>query len=198
MSAPEDETRIGTPRPATIDSSEEMRVMTKPMAGTPRGPVSSWWRVVAVVLLASLVVITILPFALEKTSVRTAVEWFRFSAPGGPGTAGTNLTKIPPDTFCAPSGALSVGLFSMTWTASNGTRLADVRLWTLDSNLPFPYVLFLYHGYNESSGGTSFESPYPIPCGNMWVLDDSSSVTVTVSAVMTLAYNYTATTYPFL
>jgi hypothetical protein len=122
-------------------------------------PVPATWRYAAIVLVVLVAVLLILRYALTHAVTRTQVNWFRFSAPGGPRTAGSNLTKIPPDTFCAPSNAVTVGLFSMTWSASNGTRVADVRLWTPDPNLPFPNILLLYHGYNESSGGTSFESP---------------------------------------
>ncbi len=143
------------------------------------------------VLVAVILVLLILPLVLQRQETLTKVRWFSYSAPGGPGTNGTNFTEIPPGTFCAPSYAVTVGVFSMTWFASNGTRVEDVRLWTPDPDVPFPNILFLYHGYNESSGGTSFESPYPIPCGNMWVLDDSSLVPVTVAARMTLTYNYT-------
>jgi hypothetical protein len=155
--------------------------------------VSAWWRTGAVIIVILVLILAIFPFAIQRQETVSAVHWSRFLAPGGPGTEGSNLTEIHSDTFCAPSNALSVGLFSMTWTASNGTRVSDVRLWTPDPNLPFPNILYLYHGYNESGGGTSFESPYPIPCGNMWVLDDDSTVPVTITAVMTLTYNYTAT-----
>jgi hypothetical protein len=174
--------------------------------GGTRPPASSWWRVSSIVLAILLVVVIVVPVILrtESASIQTRVEWFHYEVAGGPGAQNAtlglrNYTTIPPNTFCAPSNDLSVGLFSMTWTASNGTRVAEVRIWTPDPNLPFPNLLFLYRGYNESSGGTSFESPYPIPCGNMWVLDDDSGVPVTITAVMTLTYNYTATVqgYPF-
>lgn len=161
-------------------------------------PVPGGWRYAAVVLAVLVVVLLILPWALAHTVTRSQAEWFHFSVIEGPGAPlGSNFTEIRPNTFCAPSDAVSVGLFSMTWTASGGIRVTDVRLWTPDPDLPFPNILYLYHGYNESSGGTSFESPYPVPCGNMWVLDVDSPVSVTISAVMTLAYNYTATVSSF-
>jgi hypothetical protein len=163
--------------------------------------VSIWWMVVAILLAVLIVVVVVLSaFATHQVSVtRTQVDWYAYTVPGGPGTGGSgpfNYTILPDALFCAPSNALSYGRFAMTWSTIPTTSVPEnVRLWTLyppTPSHPIGVPTVLYQSYNVSQGGTSFVSAFPLPCGDAWILNVNATVPLSVTAVMTLTYNYTA------
>jgi hypothetical protein len=97
--------------------------------------------------------------------------------------------------MCAPPDAVAVGVFTMVWTTSSGEAVQQVRLWTLyppNATDPLGVPVVLYEALNASSGGTSFLSSYPDPCSLLWNLNVASNQAVTVTAMATLTYNYTA------
>ncbi len=157
--------------------------------------VLTWWRAAAVVLVVLLVVVVVLPYALERRSIviRTEVDWFHYSVVGEPNS--DIVTPIDGALFCPPANAITEPILSMVWTTSPSTVVNNTRLWTLlppNATLPEGRIVVLYEGFNLSSGGTSFVSAFPFPCGYLWNLDSISPTVVTVSATFTLTYNYTA------
>ena len=160
-----------------------------------RAPVSPWWRVIAVVLAAALAVfgLSVAVFFPASSATLTKVEWSYYVIPGGPGVD-NNVTTIPGGHFCAPTDAVTDGIFSMIWNSSTGGSVQQVRLWTLyppTSSYPLGVPVVLYESVNNSSGGTSFLSLFPEPCSNTWFLNVESDQSVVVSATATLTYNYT-------
>jgi hypothetical protein len=122
------------------------------------------------------------------------VEWSSFEVSGGTGDP-NNVTVVPPFHYCAPSGATTIGIFSTTWDTLSGINVEQVAIWTVIP--PDLSVHFLYQETNESSGGTSFVSPYPTPCSLPWGFDVESSADVEVLFVTTPTYNSTAAHSPF-
>ncbi len=158
-------------------------------------PIPRWWRVAAVVLVVLLIVVVVLPYALERRSVviRTEVDWFHYSVVGEPNS--DIVTPIDGALFCPPASAITEPVVSMVWATSPPTLVNNTRLWTLlppNATMPLGIPVVLYEGFNSSSGGTSFVSAFPFPCGYLWNLDSISPTVVTVSATFTLTYNYTA------
>jgi hypothetical protein len=153
--------------------------------------VSPWWRVAAIALVVLVIIVGLSVAAFEtpapKTlSTLTKVEWYNYQVTAGPGID-TNVTAIRG--MCAPSGAVTVPIFSMVWNTSTGKPVQLVRIWTVEGGNPA--VVNLYKAVNSSSGGTSFLSE-PYLCEGPWVLTAASNQTVTVNAIATLSYNYTA------
>lgn len=171
----------------------------------PSQGVSQWWRICSLLLVGVVIVAALLPIASSHESkvVRTQVDWFRYTVAGGPAAvkAGLNATFVDGLKFCPPSDAINVPTVSLLWDTTPELQVVDVRLWTLlppTPSHPLGVPVVLYEGWNATSGGTSFTSAYPFPCDNNWILDDNSTSSVEISAVLTLTYNYTAivTTYP--
>jgi hypothetical protein len=179
------------------ESSSSFRAPSSDQTGRaprrgPRSPVPFWWRVLAIGLAAVLVIIGIAVVILPSTNpaTLTRVEWFGYAIPGGPGVT-DNGTTFTGTQFCAPSNAITVPIFSLVWTTSTGDPIQQVRLWTLLPILPQGRIVNLYLATNSSSGGTSFLSTYPDPCGLIWNLDVEADIPVVVLATITLTYNYT-------
>ncbi|MGA8302590.1 MAG: hypothetical protein WB873_02680 [Thermoplasmata archaeon] len=160
-------------------------------ASRTRSGVSPWWRIAAVILVVLLAVLalSVTVFEPPASKILTKVEWSSYEVSAGPGDT-NNVTTIRG--MCAPADAVTVGIFSMVWATSTGKAVQQVRIWTVYP--PNPAVVALYLAVNSSSGGTSFLSLYPEPCSLPWNLDVESNQTVTVAALATLTYNYTAPT----
>ncbi|MGP8076431.1 MAG: hypothetical protein ACLP8Y_06855 [Thermoplasmata archaeon] len=142
-------------------------------------------------MIAGLVILLILAGSLVafavplRSTTETRVDWFYYHATAGPGT---DMTTSTIRGMCAPSGATTVGVFSMTWSTVSGKPVEEVRLWTLNYMTP----VNLYVASNASSGGTSFLATAPFPCSQVWILAVASNQAETVNAVATLTYNVTA------
>lgn len=144
--------------------------------------------VLAIALVTTLVLW--LATSVAPTS-QTVTKWFRYETDSGP----TNGTSIFPSTFCAPSGATSVPIFSMIWATSNGQSAESVRLLVLyppDPTHPEPHPVTFYESDNASHGGTSFESTYPAPCSYEQLISVNASAPLVVTSVVTISYNYTS------
>lgn len=184
--------------------SDQVPVANHGSVGHPHGRnpgvVSAWWRAATISLVMALVVIGVLAFALRPmstTKVETQVDWYRYQIPSSPAAQAnnTNFTLIPQLTYCAPNGSLTTGIFSMVWITSTGAPVSSVALWVVypsGSGDSLIYGVNLYDGRNASSGGTSFVSFYPKPCGYDWLLQAASPQDLTVYTVATLTFNYTA------
>jgi hypothetical protein len=160
----------------------------------PSTKVSGWWRVTTIILVVLLTVLGLSVVVLEHSAstTMTKVDWFSYEVTAGPGID-TNVTTIRG--MCAPSDAITAGIFSMDWSTSTGKAVQQVRLWTLyppDPSHPLGTPVVLYEATNASTGGTSFVSSYPNPCSLPWNLNVASNQTATVTAIATLTYNYTA------
>jgi len=164
-----------------------------------RGP-SAQWRTLAVALTVVLVVIASYEGYLStrpaSQETLTKVDWSRFTIPAGPGPSAndSNFTNYPELTFCAPSGATTVGLFSMVWSSSSGAAIQSMVIFLIlppTTGHPLGLPEILYEGFNESNGGTSIISFYPNPCGYQWTIAAQSSFAVSVNGVITFTYNYT-------
>ena len=162
--------------------------------------VSVHWRTLSVALVVAFVVIASFEaYAATRPAVQetfTKVDWSHFTIPAGPGPSAndSNYTNYPELSFCAPSGATTVGLFSMVWSSSSGAAIQSMVIFlilppTTGHSLGSPEIL--YEGFNESSGGTSIISFYPNPCGYQWTFAAQSSFAVSVNGVITFTYNYT-------
>jgi hypothetical protein len=157
--------------------------------------VARWWKgaTIALSILVVILLISVVILLRSPLTTMTKVEWSYYRVSGGPGVE-NNSTMIQGLHFCAPSDATSAGIFSMIWAASTGKSVQQVRIWTLlppSATYPLGVPVILYQGLNESSGGTSFVSSYPFPCGNSWTLDVESEQLVTVSVIASLTYNVT-------
>lgn len=163
---------------------------------SPRPGVSPWWRVASIVLTVLVVIlfVALTVFAPLSETTLTKVDWFRYEVTAGPGIDSNSTTLHGIPFMCAPSNATTVAVFSMVWSTSNGRPVELVRIWTLENltTTPEGVTVNLYLGFNASSGGTSILATYPTPCWGVWVLAVSSNATVTVTAIATLTYNYTA------
>ncbi len=190
--------------PTSRVSRDQVEAATRESGGRPyrrtASGVSAWWRAATIGLVILLVLIAVLTFELRPlntTKVETQVDWFHYQIASSPQAQAndSNFTLIPQLTYCAPDGALTTGVFSMVWLTLNGAPVRSVALWVVypsGSGNSLIYGVNLYEGRNSSSGGTSFISAYPDPCGYDWLLQAASSQNVTVYAVATLTYNYTA------
>jgi hypothetical protein len=192
---------LNTPNaPSESARSEDSHARdSEPASGS--GGVSRHWRTLAVVLVVVLLVIAsygLYQFLTPTTpETLTKVEWTHFILPAGPAASAnrTNYTTILPLTYCAPQGATTVGLFSLVWSSSSGAAIQSMVIFLLtapSAEHPLGSPDILYEGFNESYGGTSFLSFAPVPCTYPWTFGVESSFAVSVVGIMTLTYNYTA------
>lgn len=172
-------------------SAQDARNTQSQDRGSDRGRPDAW-KVVSVVLAIALATTLTLWLATSVTPAsQTVTKWSRYETNSGV----DNVTAIFPGTFCAPSGATSVPIFSMLWDTSNGQSAENVRLWTLyppTPSHPLGQIVNLYSADNASHGGTSFESTYPAPCSYDWYIAVNASAPLAVSSLVTLTYNYTS------
>jgi hypothetical protein len=144
--------------------------------------------------LAVLVVISILDWSSLPVS-QTKEKWFSYkvAVPDA-----VNSTNIPARTFCPDPGAPSAGLVALTWNTTPTQNVSQIQLFYLlppDSNHPGGVIVNLYYSTNASSGAAAFPSGSltdPVPCGYTWILGASALTPVTVTAVLVLVFNETA------
>lgn len=191
-----------TPEPIDGDDLSSAEAAPEPENSPPsrKGPrpgapsVSAWWRVATIVLVIALAIVGVTLTALaasSKTEVLTKVEWFNYTIESSPGSGSNSTTMNHGANFCGPSNAVTTPIFSMVWATVSGRPVPLVRISALEDPKS-PRVVTLYAGVNQSSGGTSFLSPAPDPCDDVWTLAVTSTLPETTEAVATLTYNYTA------